>query len=119
LLPCTGTGSTKSLHPSGKAGRLFAFISDEYITTRGHGKRSNCSKSQDETHHRRIIQDKAYFDEKVAPYLNNDDIVYVGERRTGKTRRIAGEMRMLYSHPINFNEPFGLSVPKPCFAERR
>ena len=69
------------------------------------GGDSNCSKSQDETHHRRIIQDKAYFDEKVAPYLNTNDIVYAGNAGPENATNCWRNAYALL-HPINFNEPF-------------
>jgi len=61
-----------------------------------------------------IIQDKAYFDEKVAPYLNNDDVVYVGSAGPEKRNELLGNAYALL-HPINFNEPFGLSVAEAMF----
>lgn len=61
-----------------------------------------------------IIQDKAYFDEKVAPYLNNDDVVYVGSAGPEKRDELLGNAYALL-HPINFNEPFGLSVAEAMF----
>jgi len=56
-----------------------------------------------------IIQDRTYFDEKVAPHLDNDHVVYVGsaEPALGDTL-LGGAYAML--HPIRFEEPFGLSV---------
>ena len=61
-----------------------------------------------------IIQDKAYFDEKVAPYLNTNDIVYAGNAGPEKRNEL---LRNAYAllHPINFNEPFGLSVAEAMF----
>ncbi len=56
-----------------------------------------------------IIQDKDYFNEKVKPYLNDDDICYVGSARPEKRDRLLGNAYALL-HPINFAEPFGLSV---------
>jgi glycosyltransferase involved in cell wall biosynthesis len=61
-----------------------------------------------------IIQDKAYFDEKVAPYLNDNDIVYVGSAGPEKRNELLGNAYALL-HPINFNEPFGLSVAEAMF----
>lgn len=55
-----------------------------------------------------IIQDQAYFDEKVKPFLNGD-IEFIGH--VGPEKRdtlLGGAMALL--HPVNFNEPFGLSV---------
>jgi glycosyltransferase involved in cell wall biosynthesis len=56
-----------------------------------------------------IIQDKAYFEEKIKPYINDDDICYVGSAGPEKRNRLLGNAFALL-HPINFAEPFGLSV---------
>ncbi len=56
-----------------------------------------------------IIQDKAYFEGKVKPYINNDDICYVGSADPEERNRLLGNAFALL-HPINFAEPFGLSV---------
>jgi len=56
-----------------------------------------------------IIQDKAYFEEKVKPYINDDDICYVGSADPEKRNSLLGNAFALL-HPINFEEPFGLSV---------
>ena len=55
-----------------------------------------------------IIQDMAYFEMKVKPYIN-DDICYVGSADSGKRDKLLGNASALL-HPINFAEPFGLSV---------
>jgi glycosyltransferase involved in cell wall biosynthesis len=55
-----------------------------------------------------IIQDRAYFEEKVKPFIN-DDISYVGSADPKKRDRLLGNAFALL-HPINFAEPFGLSV---------
>jgi len=55
-----------------------------------------------------IIQDEGYFKEKIEPYLN-DDIVYLGHAGPDKRKELLGNALALL-HPINFNEPFGLSV---------
>ena len=55
-----------------------------------------------------LIQNNTYFEEKVAPYLN-DDIIYVGNSGPKDRDRLLGEALALL-HPISFNEPFGLSV---------
>ena len=56
-----------------------------------------------------IIQDEEYYEREVEPHLNGDDIIYVGS--VGPERRDT-LLRDAYAmlHPINFNEPFGLSV---------
>jgi glycosyltransferase involved in cell wall biosynthesis len=56
-----------------------------------------------------IIQDKVYFAEKVEPYINNVDICYVGKADPKKRQQLLGNAFALL-HPINFKEPFGLSV---------
>jgi glycosyltransferase involved in cell wall biosynthesis len=55
-----------------------------------------------------IIQDGAYFEEKVKPFIN-DDICYVGSADPKKRDKLLGNAFALL-HPINFAEPFGLSV---------
>lgn len=61
-----------------------------------------------------IIQDQNYFDEKVKPFINNDDIVFVGSSDPQKRDRLFGRAYALL-HPINFAEPFGLSVAESMF----
>jgi glycosyltransferase involved in cell wall biosynthesis len=56
-----------------------------------------------------IIQDKSYFEEKVKPFVNDDDICFVGSADPVKRNRLLGNAYALL-HPINFEEPFGLSV---------
>jgi len=55
-----------------------------------------------------IIQDKNYFIEKVEPFLN-DEIVFIGQAGPEK-RNILLRNALALLHPINFQEPFGLSV---------
>ncbi|MEX2592409.1 MAG: glycosyltransferase family 4 protein [Anditalea sp.] len=55
-----------------------------------------------------IIQDQAYFDERIKPFLN-EDIRYVGHAGPEKRNELLGKAQALL-HPINFKEPFGLSV---------
>lgn len=55
-----------------------------------------------------IIQDQRYFDEKIVPELN-DQISYIGEAGPEKRDELLGNADALL-HPINFDEPFGLSV---------
>ena len=55
-----------------------------------------------------IIQDQNYFKEKVKPFLC-DDIVFVGHSGPEKRNKLLGGAYALL-HPINFKEPFGLSV---------
>ncbi|MBN2890272.1 MAG: glycosyltransferase family 4 protein [Bacteroidales bacterium] len=56
-----------------------------------------------------LIQDEAYFENKVKPFINNDDIVFVGNSAAKERDKLLGEAFALL-HPISFNEPFGLSV---------
>lgn len=55
-----------------------------------------------------IVQDVNYFREKVAPYLNGD-IEFIGAAGPEKRNELLGNAAALL-HPINFEEPFGLSV---------
>jgi len=56
-----------------------------------------------------IIQDQEYFDQKVKPYINSSNIVYVGNSGPNERRKLLGGAFALL-HPISFEEPFGLSV---------
>jgi len=55
-----------------------------------------------------IIQDEGYFKEKIEPQLN-DQIQYTGHAGPDKRKTLLGKAYALL-HPINFNEPFGMSV---------
>lgn len=56
-----------------------------------------------------LIQDEAYFSEKVAPYLDDSSIVYQGNVGPAEREKLLGGAVALL-HPIDFEEPFGLSV---------
>jgi glycosyltransferase involved in cell wall biosynthesis len=56
-----------------------------------------------------LIQDEKYFEEKVAPHLNNTSITYVGNVGPQQRNELLGDALALL-HPISFEEPFGLSV---------
>jgi len=56
-----------------------------------------------------IIQDQKYFSEKVKPYLKPSVIDYIGSVGGKRREELLGNALALL-HPINFNEPFGLSV---------
>jgi glycosyltransferase involved in cell wall biosynthesis len=56
-----------------------------------------------------LIQEQAYFDEKVAPYLNDTSIIYLGNAGPEHRNQLLGDAAALL-HPISFEEPFGLSV---------
>lgn len=55
-----------------------------------------------------IVQDESYFKEKIEPQFD-DQIVYVGSAGPEKRNELLGNALALL-HPINFDEPFGLSV---------
>ncbi|HEY4198026.1 MAG TPA: glycosyltransferase family 4 protein [Mucilaginibacter sp.] len=55
-----------------------------------------------------IIQDENYYREKIEPQLN-EQIVYIGHAGPEKRKELLGKAKALL-HPINFNEPFGMSV---------
>ncbi|MCK9452692.1 MAG: glycosyltransferase family 4 protein [Bacteroidales bacterium] len=61
-----------------------------------------------------LIQDEAYFEEKVKPYINGEDVVYVGNSGPKERDKLLGEALALL-HPISFDEPFGLSVAEAMF----
>lgn len=55
-----------------------------------------------------IIQDENYFNNSVKPYLNSD-IEFIGHAGPSQRNQLMQNAIALL-HPINFNEPFGLSV---------
>ena len=55
-----------------------------------------------------IIQDESYWKEKVEPQLN-EQIQYIGPAGPEKRNELLGNALALL-HPINFAEPFGMSV---------
>jgi len=55
-----------------------------------------------------IIQDENYWREKVEPYLD-EQIQYIGQAGPEKRNELLGSAAALL-HPINFAEPFGMSV---------
>lgn len=56
-----------------------------------------------------IIQDETYYKQNVEPFIDNQNIVYAGSADPIKRNQLLGKAYALL-HPINFNEPFGLSV---------
>lgn len=56
-----------------------------------------------------IIQDQAYHDRYVAPHLDNHKVTYIGSVGPIERNRLLGKACALL-HPIQFDEPFGLSV---------
>lgn len=56
-----------------------------------------------------IIQDEDYFRKYVEPHIDNRNVVYVGRADPLKGGNLLGNALALL-HPINFDEPFGLSI---------
>jgi glycosyltransferase involved in cell wall biosynthesis len=56
-----------------------------------------------------IVQDQAYYDQYVAPHLDNDKVIYAGSVGPAERSRLLGNAGALL-HPIQFDEPFCLSV---------
>jgi len=56
-----------------------------------------------------IIQDQAYYDQYVAPHIANDKVIYAGSVGPVERNRLLGKACALL-HPIQFDEPFGLSI---------
>jgi glycosyltransferase involved in cell wall biosynthesis len=56
-----------------------------------------------------LIQDENYFNEKVAPFINDSSVKYLGNVAPPKRNELMGGAKALL-HPISFEEPFGLSV---------
>lgn len=61
-----------------------------------------------------FIQDEAYWRKEVEPLVDNERIVYVGNAGTVQRDELLGGAYALL-HPINFQEPFGLSVAESMF----
>lgn len=61
-----------------------------------------------------IIQDQTYFESKVKPYINDEDIIFKGNIGPNERRVLMGNAYALL-HPISFDEPFGLSVAEAMF----
>ncbi|MBD8488229.1 glycosyltransferase family 4 protein [Echinicola sp. CAU 1574] len=56
-----------------------------------------------------LIQDQVYFNEKVKPFIDDDLVSYWGNLEQDKGKKLLAGAKALL-HPINFEEPFGLSV---------
>lgn len=56
-----------------------------------------------------IVQDQGYFEQEVAPYIDDRDIRYIGSVGPEERSQILGGAIALL-HLINFEEPFGFSV---------
>ena len=55
-----------------------------------------------------IIQDRDYYEQYVEPFLS-EEITYIGSVGPKERNQVLGNAFALI-HPINFNEPFGLSI---------
>jgi len=56
-----------------------------------------------------IVQDERYFAEQVHPHVDGDRVVYIGSVGPQERAGVLGSAGALL-HPIDFDEPFGLSV---------
>ncbi|MEA2557050.1 MAG: hypothetical protein QOG88_588, partial [Actinomycetota bacterium] len=56
-----------------------------------------------------IVQDQAYFDERIAPRVDGTAVTYVGSVGPDQRAVLLGDAIALL-HLINFDEPFGFSV---------
>jgi glycosyltransferase involved in cell wall biosynthesis len=61
-----------------------------------------------------IIQHPEYFRERVEPFIDEDQIIFLGHAGPEKRKELLGNAIALL-HPIHFNEPFGLSVAEAMF----
>ncbi len=61
-----------------------------------------------------IVQDEGYFRSEVEPFIDNEQIVYMGSAGPAERDAILGGAYALL-HPVNFEEPFGLSVAESMF----
>ena len=56
-----------------------------------------------------IIQDSQYYEKDIRPFIDGRSVIYVGSVGPEKRDSLLGNAYALL-HPINFDEPFGLSV---------
>jgi glycosyltransferase involved in cell wall biosynthesis len=56
-----------------------------------------------------IIHDQRYFDEQIAPHLDDDRVRYIGPVGAAERSAVLGDAHALL-HLIDFDEPFGYSV---------
>lgn len=60
-----------------------------------------------------IIQDKEYFIDRIEPHFD-DQIIFAGSAGPEERKNLLGKAAALL-HPINFEEPFGLSVAEAMY----
>ena len=56
-----------------------------------------------------IIQDPQYYEKNIRPFIDGRRVIYVGSAGPEKRDSLLGNAYAML-HPINFDEPFGLSV---------
>jgi glycosyltransferase involved in cell wall biosynthesis len=56
-----------------------------------------------------IVHDQRYFDEQVAPHVDGERVVFLGAVGPQERARVLGRAAA-FLHPVQFDEPFGLSV---------
>lgn len=56
-----------------------------------------------------IVQDERYFADQIAPHLDGDRVTFLGSVGPDRRAEVLGAAAALL-HPIDFDEPFGLSV---------
>ncbi len=56
-----------------------------------------------------IVQDQEYFTDQVRPHIDGDRVVFLGSVGPSQRAEVLGSAVALL-HPIDFDEPFGLSV---------
>lgn len=61
-----------------------------------------------------LIQDYHYFEEKVKPFIDERLVYYIGNVGSDERKTLLGKALALL-HPIQFDEPFGLSVAESMF----
>jgi glycosyltransferase involved in cell wall biosynthesis len=61
-----------------------------------------------------LIQDEGYYEREVMPHIDSKQIIYCGNVGHEKRKTLLG-MAYAMLHPINFEEPFGLSVAESLF----
>ncbi len=61
-----------------------------------------------------LIQDEAYFDQQVKPFIDDRSVFYMGNVGPDQRKTLLGKALALL-HPIRFEEPFGLSVAESMF----
>ncbi len=60
------------------------------------------------------IQDEQYYQQQVKPLIDGEQIIYFGNAEPAQRDHLLGNAHALL-HPINFKEPFGLSVAESMF----